>query len=95
MLTQNSSEKVLKSEVEIQSSLNHPNILSLYTWFHDETKIYLVLEFALNGNVLKKLDKEKQLSDTVASAVSFLGGKDSVNFKKLFFTSTFIKQQKH
>ena len=95
MLTRNLSEKVLKSEVEIQSSLNHPNILSLYTWFHDNTKIYLVIEFAVNGSVLKKLDKEKQLIDTVASSVSLFGGKDLINLKKLFFTSTFIKQQKH
>ena len=38
------SEKQLLREVEIQSRLKHPHILRLYTWFHDERRIYLALE---------------------------------------------------
>lgn len=70
MLTKNFAELNVKSEIEIQSSLNHPNILALYTWFHDDDKIYIILEFAVNGSVLKKLDNEIRFEDKVASTVS-------------------------
>lgn len=33
----------------------HPNILRLYTWFHDESKIYLALELASEGELYKHL----------------------------------------
>lgn len=33
----------------------HPNILNLYTWFHDDFRIYLVLEYALDGELYKHL----------------------------------------
>lgn len=33
----------------------HPNILRLYTWFHDDFRIYLVLEFAGKGELYKHL----------------------------------------
>lgn len=37
------------------SSCRHPNILRLYTWFHDENKIYLALELASKGELYKHL----------------------------------------
>lgn len=33
----------------------HPNILRLYTWFHDDHKIYLALELASQGELYKHL----------------------------------------
>uniref|UniRef100_A0A166E3J5 Aurora kinase n=1 Tax=Daucus carota subsp. sativus TaxID=79200 RepID=A0A166E3J5_DAUCS len=36
----------LKREMEIQLSLNHPNVLRLYGWFHDDQRICLILEYA-------------------------------------------------
>lgn len=36
-------------------SFRHPNILRLYTWFHDTTKIYLALELASEGELYKHL----------------------------------------
>ena len=42
-------EKQLQREIEIQSHLRHPHILRLFGWWHDEKKIYLVLEFAGKG----------------------------------------------
>lgn len=39
----------------IFSQCRHPNILRLYTWFHDETKIYLALELASKGELYKHL----------------------------------------
>lgn len=33
-------------EIEIQSHLRHQNILRMYGFFHDEARIYLILEYA-------------------------------------------------
>lgn len=46
-------------EIEIQTHLNHPNILRFYTWFHDEQRIYLLLEYAEQGEVYRHLKKAK------------------------------------
>ncbi|XP_041982987.1 aurora kinase B-like [Aricia agestis] len=48
-------ERQVLREIEIQSHLKHPNILRLLTWFHDERRIYLVLEFAAGGELYKHL----------------------------------------
>ncbi|XP_055386041.1 aurora kinase B [Condylostylus longicornis] len=42
-------------EIEIQSRLKHPHILRLFTWFHDERKIYLALEIASKGELYHHL----------------------------------------
>lgn len=48
-------ERQILREIEIQTHLDHPNILKLYTWFHDEHRIYIVLEFAGHGELYKHL----------------------------------------
>lgn len=57
-LIKNRVEKQALREIEIQSHLRHPHILQLFTYFHDEKKIYLVLEFAAKGEVYKELRKQ-------------------------------------
>ncbi|XP_068662558.1 serine/threonine-protein kinase Aurora-3-like [Aristolochia californica] len=57
----------LKREIEIQSSLKHPNVLRLFGWFHDEERIYLILEFAARGEVFKELRKCKFLPEKRAA----------------------------
>uniref|UniRef100_UPI00398E73CF aurora kinase A-like n=1 Tax=Pristiophorus japonicus TaxID=55135 RepID=UPI00398E73CF len=42
-------EHQLRREIEIQSRLKHPNILRLYNYFFDRTRIYLILEYAPRG----------------------------------------------
>ncbi|KAI6220058.1 Aurora kinase-like [Aphelenchoides fujianensis] len=54
-IEQNKVEHQLCREIEIQAHLHHPNILRLYNYFHDEKKIYLILEFALGGELYKEL----------------------------------------
>lgn len=49
------AENQLRREIEIQSELRHPNILRLYGFFYDETRIYLILEFAPKGELYKHL----------------------------------------
>jgi len=50
-------------EIEIQSHLKHPNILRLHNYFHDDKRIYLILEYALNGELYKHLQAEKKFDE--------------------------------
>ncbi|KAI8342019.1 kinase-like domain-containing protein [Chlamydoabsidia padenii] len=60
-------ERQLRREVEIQGSLRHPNILRLYGFFHDETRIFLILEFAAKGELYKELQEKKRFMESVAA----------------------------
>jgi serine/threonine protein kinase len=55
-------EYQLRREIEIQSHLRHPNILRLYAYFYDEKRVYLILEYAAQGELYKKLQKEGRFS---------------------------------
>ncbi|GMH22506.1 hypothetical protein Nepgr_024349 [Nepenthes gracilis] len=57
----------LRREMEIQMSLRHPNILRLYGWFHDEERIFLILEFAFGGELYKELRKHGHLTENQAA----------------------------
>jgi len=48
-------EHQLRREIEIQSHLRHPNILRMYGYFFDETRVYLILEYAPKGEMYKFL----------------------------------------
>eukprot|EP00892_Ulva_mutabilis_P010677 jgi/Ulvmu1/7982/UM004_0217.1 len=50
-------EYQVRREIEIQSHLNHQNILRLFGYFYDENRIYLILEYAPGGEVYKSLKK--------------------------------------
>lgn len=50
-------EHQLRREIEIQSHLRHPNILRLFGYFYDETRVYLILEFAPRGELYKELQR--------------------------------------
>jgi len=61
-------EHQLRREIEIQSHLRHPNILRLFGYFYDETRVYLILEFAPRGEMYKSM--QKQLSGRFDDATS-------------------------
>lgn len=48
-ITQLNNEHQVRREIEIQSHLRHPNILRMYGYFHDENRVYLILEYAPFG----------------------------------------------
>ncbi|KAJ3298022.1 spindle assembly checkpoint kinase [Rhizoclosmatium sp. JEL0117] len=60
-------EKQLRREIEIQSHLRHPNILRLYGYFYDAKRVYLILEYAANGELYKQLKKCNRFSEDLAS----------------------------
>jgi aurora kinase A len=48
-------EHQVRREIEIQSHLRHNNILRMYGYFHDDCRVYIILEYAPNGTCYKAL----------------------------------------
>lgn len=65
-------EKQLRREIEIQSNLRHPNILRLFGHFHDTKRVFLILEFAGQGELYKMLRKVGKFSEPRAAEVRYL-----------------------
>lgn len=63
-------EKQVCREIEIQSNLCHPNILKLYGHFHDDKRIFLILEFAAQGELYKQLRKEHRFPEWKAAQLT-------------------------
>lgn len=56
-------EHQLRREIEIQSHLRHVNILRLYGFYHDERRIYLMLEMAPGGELYALLRERGRFSE--------------------------------
>ncbi|KAH7920302.1 kinase-like protein [Leucogyrophana mollusca] len=86
-IVQSRVEKQTRREIEIQQNLRHPNVLRLYGYFHDEKRIFLMIEFAGKGELYKQLSKhgcfsEKRSSryiDQMADALSYLHSKHVIH----------------
>ncbi|KAG8044434.1 hypothetical protein GUJ93_ZPchr0232g33688 [Zizania palustris] len=86
-LKQSQVEHQLRREVEIQSHLRHPNILRLYGYFYDQTRVYLILEYAAKGELYKELQRCKHFSErrsatyiaSLARALIYLHGKHVIH----------------
>lgn len=66
-LVQYNVQKQFRREVEIQSSLSHPNLTKLYGFFHDDKRVYLLMEYLVNGELYKVLKARGPFNDIVAS----------------------------
>ena len=76
-LQQSNVEHQLRREIEIQPHLRHPNILRLYGYFYDDSRVYLILEYAAKGELYKELQKcvrfdEKRTATYIASLANAL-----------------------
>ncbi|EPB89313.1 AUR protein kinase [Mucor circinelloides 1006PhL] len=60
-------QKQLRREVDIQGKLKHPNILRLYGYFHDESRIFLILEYAANGVLYEELRSRVKFTEEEAA----------------------------
>ncbi|XP_031157965.1 aurora kinase A [Sander lucioperca] len=72
-------EHQLRREVEIQSHLRHPNILRLYGYFHDASRVYLILEFAPKGELYSELQR-CGCFDEARSATYIMELADALNY---------------
>lgn len=68
-LQQHKVEKQLRREIEIQSHLRHKNILRLYGYFHDSKRVYLIIEYAAQGELYKQLRKYGRFPEKRAARV--------------------------
>ncbi|KAK6014411.1 hypothetical protein OSTOST_20204, partial [Ostertagia ostertagi] len=57
----------VKREIEIQYHLRHPNILRLKGYFHDERRVYIILECADGGELYSRLKKKGRLEEPEAA----------------------------
>jgi aurora kinase, other len=69
-LVEGKVEKQTRREIEIQKNLRHPNVLRLYGFFHDEKRIFLMLEYAGKGELYKQLAKHGSFTEKRSSRVS-------------------------
>jgi aurora kinase, other len=80
-------EKQVRREIEIQMNLAHPNILRLFGHFHDAKRIFLILEFAADGELYKHLRKAQRFPEwkaaqyiaQMASALKYLHKKNIIH----------------
>ncbi|XP_065484061.1 aurora kinase B-like, partial [Caloenas nicobarica] len=69
------------------SSPRHPNILRLYNYFHDEWRVFLILEYAPGGELYKELQRQgcfdathtATLTEEAADAVLYCHGKKVIH----------------
>ncbi|XP_073233742.1 aurora kinase C-like [Porites lutea] len=66
-LEKNHVEHQLRREIEIQSHLRHHNILRLFGYFYDKTRVYLILEYAPKGELYKELTKMERFDEKTSS----------------------------
>ncbi|KAI0049402.1 kinase-like protein [Auriscalpium vulgare] len=86
-IVQSRVEKQIRREIEIQQNLRHPHVLRLYGYFHDEKRIFLMLEFAGKGELYKQLTKYGSFSerrsavyiDQMADALAYLHAKHVIH----------------
>ncbi|ELP86935.1 serine/threonine protein kinase, putative [Entamoeba invadens IP1] len=57
----------MKREIEMQSHLNHPNILKLLGFFEDSERWFLVLEYCKNGELYGLLQKAGRFEEKRAA----------------------------
>jgi len=60
-------EHQLRREIEIQSHLRHPNILRLYGYFYDDSRVYMILEYASKGELYNALKAVGKFDDVQAA----------------------------
>ncbi|EDX13297.1 aurora kinase C [Drosophila simulans] len=82
-------EHQVRREIEIQSHLRHPHILRLYAYFHDDVRIYLILEYAPQGTLfnalqaqpMKRFDERQSATyiQALCSALLYLHERDIIH----------------
>lgn len=58
----------LQREIEIQSHLRHPNVLGMFGYFYDKSRVYLILEYAPGGELYQMLKKATRFDEATTAA---------------------------
>lgn len=59
----------LRNEVEIHTRLMHPNVIRMYGYFHDDTRVYMVMEYSRYGSLFKQLGQRKSFTESEAASI--------------------------
>ncbi|CAL8100943.1 unnamed protein product [Orchesella dallaii] len=65
-------EHQLRREIEIQTHLRHRNILRMFGYFHDESRVYLILEYAPGGELYKLLTSQPHKHFTEEASANYI-----------------------
>lgn len=68
-----------KNEGKIQASLNHPNIVTLYSLIQENSSYYMVMEY-VNGKTIKEILKEKGAFSELQAKKYFIQILDAISF---------------
>ena len=60
---------LLRRELEIMSSLDHPNIVKLYETYEDELYVHLVMEYCSGGDVAERIVNNGNFSESQAAII--------------------------
>ncbi|KAK3611336.1 hypothetical protein CHS0354_029988 [Potamilus streckersoni] len=58
--------RFLPRELSIWPKLRHPNIIRMVEMFEDDHRVYMILEYAENGDVLRYIQKTGAIKDALA-----------------------------
>lgn len=59
-LSRNGVERLIRREIEINSHIDHPNIVKMFGYFWDEHRIFLIFEYISGGMLFNLLQKQPQ-----------------------------------
>lgn len=89
MIRQMRAQRQIVREIKYHSFLKHENIIKLLGVFHDEEKIYMILEYAADGEVYKELknspgkkfteEKASKYIKQVLDAIIYLHSNDIIH----------------
>lgn len=57
-------------ELKIQAFLNHPNIIDVYGFFHDDNNFYSLLELGCDGQLYSIIAQNKSLTEEATSFIT-------------------------
>jgi len=62
-------EAYVEFEVETQRNLKHPNIVRLHGSFEDSERVYLLMEYAVGGQLFSRIRRERYLAEDKARSM--------------------------
>ena len=57
---------LIQNEVEIMSSIDHPNIVKLIDGYNEKNKLYMVLELMTGGELFERIVEKEQYTEKEA-----------------------------
>ena len=82
-LTEDDKTKT-KRELEIISSINHPNIIKVYKTFETEEAFFIIMDYIKTGDLYEYISKKEKLSNEESSLI----------FYQIFSTIEFLHKKK-